>query len=70
MLNAQIAHTALSLPEEDRRELAQQLIESLGDDFGMLSDEEIVEEAARRYEELRSGAVQGLTLEEHAFATR
>lgn len=54
---------ALSLPEKDRADLARVLLLSLGDAEEPDVEAAWAEEAERRYEELRSGAVEAISSE-------
>ncbi|MBM3838287.1 MAG: addiction module protein [Verrucomicrobia bacterium] len=62
LTNLTIAEEALSLPPEQRVDLAQLLIESLADD--PRSDTEIKDELACRLEALRSGEDAGLNFQQ------
>lgn len=53
---------ALKLPSHERARLAEVLIESLDDEDEL--SRAWADEADRRYEELRSGAVKGIPAEE------
>ena len=57
----EIEAEALKLPREDRARLAEMLLASLADDE---LDPGWADEADRRFEELRSGAVRGIPAEE------
>jgi putative addiction module component (TIGR02574 family) len=59
----QLEAEALKLPTELRVQLAETLLASV-DDEGIAIDQASLDEAKRRYEELRSGAVQGESLDE------
>ena len=60
----QIAAAALALPEEDRLELADRLLESLDGPPDDDVDRAWADEIARRLEEVRSGKVATITWEE------
>jgi putative addiction module component (TIGR02574 family) len=53
----QVTHQALQLPASSRAELVEQLVESLADDAGEVLNA-WGEEAVRRRDEIRSGAVK------------
>jgi putative addiction module component (TIGR02574 family) len=57
-----LAEEALSLPPEQRAELAKLLTESLRED--RRTDEEIRAELSRRFDDLKSGKDKGLSFEE------
>jgi len=54
---------ALTLPERDRAELARVLLLSLGDAAEQDTELAWAEEAERRYQELKAGAVQAIPSE-------
>lgn len=54
---------ALNLPEKDRAELARVLLLSLGDPEEPDVEAAWAEEAERRYEEIKSGAVEAIPSE-------
>jgi len=60
----QITQEALSLPFEARAKLVEQLIQSLDD--GKFSDieEAWIQEAEKRYQELKEGKVRGIPVHE------
>jgi len=84
MPTAEISNAVLSCPQKGRPNFANPLLEPLDEDevlnrrfIGVLNgtlppltDEEIIEMADRRYEEIQSGKAEVLTLEEHMLATR
>ena len=57
-----LAEEVLSLPADQRAELAKLLMESLRED--RRSDEEIRAELQQRFADLKSGADRGLSLDE------
>jgi putative addiction module component (TIGR02574 family) len=59
----QVEAKALKLPPRERARLAERLISSLDDQVDLDSDELWAEEAERRLEELRSGAVKSRSAE-------
>jgi putative addiction module component (TIGR02574 family) len=63
----QITQNALSLPSNARAALAERLLQSLGDEAFSDIDEAWVNEAEKRYQELRQGKVSGIPAHE-AFA--
>jgi putative addiction module component (TIGR02574 family) len=62
--NAKLLAEAMSLPEEDREEIAVHLWESLGPPGSEMSEEEWDAEIRRRVEEVDSGKVQCIPWEE------
>lgn len=58
MIASEISRTVFALPEEERLELARQLVESVGSGDG---DESALTEGIRRIEDVVSGRVEGLT---------
>ena len=61
---ARLQQEVAVLPVADRAELASFLLDSLGEGQHWVNDEEV----KRRQEELESGAVKGLSLEEFRTA--
>jgi len=61
---AQITEEALSLPSDDRATLAERLLQSLGDEELSDIDEAWIEEAEKRYQELKEGKVVGIPAHE------
>jgi len=60
----QVAQEALALPTEARANLAERLFQSL-DEGGLTEIEEAwIQEAERRYEELKTGKVKGIPAHE------
>lgn len=55
---------ALKLAEKERAELARVLLLSLGDSNDQETEQAWAEEAERRYQELKTGAVEGLPSDE------
>jgi len=84
MSTAEISTAPLNRSKKVQADSANRLLESLDEDevlnrrfIGILNgtlppltDEEIIEMADRRYEEIQSGKSEVLTLEEHMLATR
>jgi putative addiction module component (TIGR02574 family) len=62
LFNITVAEEALSLPFDDRAELAKLLISSLEGDSR--SDQEIKDELTNRFERLRSGKDEGMAFHE------
>lgn len=60
MTISDIKAAAFSLPEEERRDLVTKLIDSIGIDHHIVTDEEV----NRRRAELASGEVEGVTWDE------
>lgn len=67
MLNTEISRTALSLPPEDRLELARLLVESVVEPASLT---DAVKEGIKRIEEVATGKVAGLTEEQYRAAMR
>ncbi len=61
---SQILKTALELPENEREEVAIELLESLSPDGDADYDAAWEAEIQRRIDEMRSGRVQGIPWEE------
>lgn len=61
---------ALQLPTDLRVQLAEAILASLVDEDVVEIDREAIDEAKRRYEELRSGAVHAESAEEFSAALR
>ncbi len=61
-----LLNEALSLPDEERESFASALWDSLGLEASIedCSDSELLKESNRRRDELRSGAVKGISHEE------
>jgi len=57
-----VLEQAMALPENERRELAYKLLESVGEEFD--ADEELDDEIDRRITEIDSGKVKGLSCDE------
>jgi putative addiction module component (TIGR02574 family) len=60
----QITKDALSLPSDARATLAERLLQSLDDNELSEIDQAWIEEAERRYQELKEGKVQGIPAHE------
>lgn len=67
MLDSELSRTALSLPPEDRLELARRLVESVVEPDSL---HEAVKEGIRRIEDVATGRVVGLTEEQYRAAMR
>jgi putative addiction module component (TIGR02574 family) len=61
---AKLLADALCLPEEERLELADRIMESLGPDDDGMTEAEWEEEIRRRVEEVRTGQAQLISWEE------
>jgi putative addiction module component (TIGR02574 family) len=58
----EIERSALQLPIEERLQLARRLVESIGDDDAAQA---AIDEGVRRMEDLATGKVQGIELDEY-----
>lgn len=61
---AQLYKQAMKLPHKARRQLASRLLDSLGPDQADILDRVWADELERRFQELKSGRVKGLSREE------
>ena len=64
MTRQELEQQALDLPPAERQKLAQRLWESVATDFSYELDETIVAEWERRYQEMKTGKVQGIPAEQ------
>ena len=64
MCFTEIENEALQLSEKERARLAERLLSSLGGDVTGLNEQLWLEEAERRYEEYRRGAMPARVAEE------
>jgi putative addiction module component (TIGR02574 family) len=65
MLTTELSRTALSLPPEERLELARRLVESVVEPATLT---EAVREGIKRIEDVATGRVAGLTEEQYRAA--